>query len=751
MRRILLAVVRPCSGPPSSRPPRRCRIAATPSWSRSPTASSAAASSTAWSSARPMGSSARARASRSSRTSPAAPIASSSCYERGGRLPDGTAVWIPGAPQFAPGDEVVLCLERTADGYRTVSMAFSAFRVGARGRGRSSAEAIRRRRRGRRSRCRRRRGVARARRFQAHGGGPSRGVAARALLSRRRRRPRRWPRRRRRPRRRAVHAARRRAALAAGGQRSVDRVVPQHAQARRRCRAPIPTTRFARRSLRGPTPPAASIVLAFGGTRNVAIEDTPGEDPYCTAGNLGVGLITFGDPLDELPVGVLAIGGGCATASTHVVNGTIFNAFTHGLVVLNDDAAIEGYRTVPNITRILEHEVGHAIGLGHTDAGQDNIMYPSCCAAAMPVPPAIGPDDLAGLVFIYPLPAAALRLHLTARHRAVGLRSAATMHRSRSRRRAPTAPGPRALGRAVAGHRRRRSSGSTGSAGTLRCRGAAAPRRARAAIRRGGGRTGVSRRSRRAATPTTTATASPTRWETFFGLDPTSAVGDRRRRAAIRTATASRTRPSRPRARTRAAPFRRYLAEGAANAFFDDADRAVQPRAGQRRRCWSASSRRAASSAAWPIRLDGLRRRTMPSPLLRSARRRRVLDADRVRSADRRRPHDAVGRDRLRRARRDGGRGARRRPGISPKARRRATSSCSTCCRTRRRRARSVDGALPAAARRSRPSRAPTPSAPQLAPDDPGRQRSAPELASTDVSGVDRRRRSRSSSSARCT
>ena len=52
-------------------------------------------------------------------------------FERGGRLPDGTTLWIPGAPQFAPGDDVVLCLERTADGYRTVSMAFSAFRVGA--------------------------------------------------------------------------------------------------------------------------------------------------------------------------------------------------------------------------------------------------------------------------------------------------------------------------------------------------------------------------------------------------------------------------------------------------------------------------------------------------------------------------------------------------------------------------------------------------------------------------------------------
>ena len=32
-------------------------------------------------------------------------------------------------------------------------------------------------------------------------------------------------------------------------------------------------------------------------------------------------------------------------------------------------------------------------------------MYPSCCAAAMPLPPAIGPDDLAGLEYIYPMPA----------------------------------------------------------------------------------------------------------------------------------------------------------------------------------------------------------------------------------------------------------------------------------------------------------------------------------------------------------
>ena len=71
------------------------------------------------------------------------------------------------------------------------------------------------------------------------------------------------------------------------------------------------------------------------------------------------------------------------------------------MVVLNHDTALDGYRTVPNITRILEHEVGHGIGLGHTDEGTENIMYLSRCPAEMPLPPAIGPNDLAGLVFIY--------------------------------------------------------------------------------------------------------------------------------------------------------------------------------------------------------------------------------------------------------------------------------------------------------------------------------------------------------------
>ena len=321
--------------------------------------------------------------------------------ERGGQLPDGTTVWIPGAPRFAPGDDVVLCLKRTADGYRTVSMGFSAFRVGAAvagdrpltrfggaavvgGRDVAGGEASR--------------GLEEFRRAA----GTVTGVAARGVLTEAQATA-------------AVAAVTRdRVAepftLLGDGLRWQQVDSGQAITWYRNTFRPSPiqgadTDDQLRTALVAWTsPPTGHITLAFGGTRDVPIQLVPGEDPYCNAGNLGVGLITFGDPLDELEDGVLAIGGGCASSSTHVVNGTIFNPFTHGLVVLNDDAALEGYRTAPNITRILEHEVGHAIGLGHTDAGQDNIMYPSCCAASMPIPPALGPDDLAGLRFIYPVP-----------------------------------------------------------------------------------------------------------------------------------------------------------------------------------------------------------------------------------------------------------------------------------------------------------------------------------------------------------
>jgi hypothetical protein len=153
-------------------------------------------------------------------------------------------------------------------------------------------------------------------------------------------------------------------------------------------------------------PTTASLILAHGGTRSAG----GSTDVFCTATNAGAGLISFEDPEEDAGAGVLAIGGYCASGPTTTVNGQTFSSISNGYVVFNQAASLgASYRVAPGFTRVLTHEFGHAIGLGHTCSGsgctapmQANLMYPSCCYTGTPVPPAIGPDDLAGLEFLYP-------------------------------------------------------------------------------------------------------------------------------------------------------------------------------------------------------------------------------------------------------------------------------------------------------------------------------------------------------------
>jgi hypothetical protein len=147
------------------------------------------------------------------------------------------------------------------------------------------------------------------------------------------------------------------------------------------------------------SPTSASITLQYAGTTVLA-------DPYLpVSGNSdGTAVISFEDPNDELMNPTLAVGGGYASTGGGVVSGTTFNRFTRAYVIFQNAADLpSSFRSPQDFSRVLEHEVGHTIGLGHaTDPAA--IMYPSCCSTATPIAPALGADDLAGLNFIYPSP-----------------------------------------------------------------------------------------------------------------------------------------------------------------------------------------------------------------------------------------------------------------------------------------------------------------------------------------------------------
>jgi hypothetical protein len=146
---------------------------------------------------------------------------------------------------------------------------------------------------------------------------------------------------------------------------------------------------------------AMSAWAATGAGINLQIA---GQTGNCGLATDNVNVISFGDCLDQIepPVGgcagVLAITRILFNRDARVINGRSFNTLVEADIVFSD--AMNCFlSTSANLAEVLCHEIGHAIGLGHSE-DTDAIMFGTARGRGRDA--TLGDDDVTGVLAIYP-------------------------------------------------------------------------------------------------------------------------------------------------------------------------------------------------------------------------------------------------------------------------------------------------------------------------------------------------------------